>query len=106
MDTKPNTGTISESYSYAIDGEYCSGYKQVNVKVTKWWGKGELFNQAKEVETDNKCYRCTKKNGWRQFDKISKKYIEKRGIGLMIVFTPNTIANSLNNYDRVNLGGW
>ena len=52
-------GTITEKYSYALDGEYSSGSRESDVKVTKWWGKSDpiYYNTPKEVvNKTNKYY--------------------------------------------------
>ena len=100
-------GVMSESYHYAMDGEYCSGYKEHDVKVTARWGKGPNFNKAKEVMTSNNtCFRETTKNGWRKYDKLTKTYYNKSHTGTSFTFIPNSSANNESNYNRVNLGSW
>jgi hypothetical protein len=103
--TRPQFGIIIKNFSYALDGEYSSGRYEYNVKVSQWWGKGGYYNEAKEVITeDNVYYRHSKKYGWRKYDKIRKRF-EENYIG-NYVFTPNKIANTDNNWSRLNLGGW
>lgn len=106
MADKPISGIISESYHYVIDGEFCSGSKEYNVIVTQWWGKGDYHNKAKEVICGNTCFRNSKMKGWRYYDKHSKKFMEKRGIGLNLNFIPNETSNHSSDYNRVNLGTW
>jgi len=107
MTEKTISGIISESYNFAMDGEFCSGYKEYDVKVTQYWkGVGEYQNMAKEVMYRNTCFRHSKMNGWRYYDKDSKRFIEKRGIGLSLTFIPNEISNHNSEYNRVNLGDW
>jgi len=107
MTSKNSFGVITEYYQYSMDGEFCSGYKEYDVRVTKWWGKGHNFNKAKEVITlNNICFRQTTANGWRKYDKISKTYYNKSYTGTNFTFIPNRNANNQTNYNRVNLGSW
>ena len=100
-------GVMCESYRFAIDGEFCSGYKEFDVIVTNYWKTGTLKNQPKEVKTSNeKYYRYTKQNGWRQYDMYSKKYYDKRGTSTMYSFKPNINSDYTKNYNKVNLGSW
>jgi hypothetical protein len=100
-------GTITKSYQFAMDGEFSSGYNELDVIVTEYWKTGELKNTAKEVKTPNGTYyRCTKQNGWRQYNKESKSFRENRYTGTYISFIPGTTANKDNRWNKVNLGSW
>ena len=103
---KPTYGVISESYHFAMDGEFCSGYSEENVVVTKYWGKGSLENYPKELTTSNgTIYRHTRKNGWRQYYKISNKFKTYTGLGSTRSFVPNK-KKEHQNWNKVNLGNW
>ena len=104
---KPTKGIIQESYHYAIDGEFCSGYKEHNVIVTEWWKTGDLKNKAKELKTfNNNYYRHTKLNGWREYYKDCKQFKEKRYTGTSLYFVPEIQADTSKEYNKVNLGDW
>ena len=104
---KPIIGVIKESYRFCIDGEYCSGYREYGVKVTEYWKTGKLKNTAKEVITNNNIYyRYTKQNGWRQYDKIYKKFRVKNYTGSSLDFEPNIEEDKSKTYYKVNLGHW
>ena len=100
-------GTINESYHYSMDGEYISGYNEINVIVTDIWKSGENKGQAKEVKTNNNLYyRQTTQNGWRKYCKTYKTFTPKKYTGSSINFTPNRLAEETNNYSRINLGSY
>jgi hypothetical protein len=104
---KPIYGTISKYYHFAMDGEYSSGYNEINVEVTEWWKSGATKNEAKEVKTEhNVYYRHTKANGWREYCKPYKTFTNKNYTGSIINFTPNRKAETQYQYTRVNLGDW
>ena len=104
---KPTNGIIQESYSYSMDGEYSSGYNEYEVSVSDWWNTGNLKNTAKEVKTVNDLYyRHTKQNGWRKYDKFSKKFRDKHFTGTSINFVPSIQVDTSKTFNKVNLGGW
>ena len=107
----PNFGVITESYHYAMDGEYCSGYKEHNVTVTEYYKTGEFKGLPKEVKTNsNRYYKFTKKNGWRQYYKNEQnpayRYKENKYTGTTMSFIPNINANYSREFNKVNLGDW
>lgn len=104
--SKPTNGVVSESYHYAIDGEYYSGYIEYNVVVTDWWKTGDKKNTAKEVRVGTRYYRETVTNGWRVYYKEEKTYKSNRYTGTQIVFTPNITTSGDDNWNNVNLGSW
>lgn len=111
MSDKPTYGIITESYHYAIDGEFCSGYKEHNVKVTEYYKTGELKDYPKEVKTAiNRYYKFTKKYGWREFYKNepnpAHRYKNNTYTGTTMSFIPNVNTDYSKEYNRVNLGSW
>ena len=104
---KITKGIIQDSYHFTMDGEYCSGYKEYNVEVTEWWKTGALKNIPKEVKTsDNKFFRHTKQNGWREYYKEYKSFKVKRYTGTILNFIPYINTNNSYDYTKVNLGDW
>jgi hypothetical protein len=102
-------GIICETYQYSLDGEYSSGYNEIDVEITEYWKTGELKNTAKEVRVKNKniYYRMTKAYGWRVYYKLDKRFDNKnKYIGGYTTFIPNTRAKPSNNYSNINLGSW
>ena len=100
-------GIIFETYQYSLDGEYSSGYNEVDVGITDYWKTGELKNTAKEVKVKNKnlYYRMTKTYGWRKYNKLDKIFNNKnKYIGGYTTFRPNIQSKPSSNYNNVNLG--
>ena len=111
MSDKPKYGIITESYHFALDGEFCSGYREHNVTVYEYYKTGDLKDFPKEVKTAiNRIYKFTKKNGWREFDKNEKnprlRYKNNTYTNTIINFIPNQSTDYSNEYHRVNLGQW
>ena len=103
--TKISYGIIVDRYSFAIDGEYCSGTREYDVKVTDYWSKTnkDFSNSPKEVVSENNVYyRQTKLNGWRKYNKDIKKFEEYYIGGYS--FIPNKNANSENNCSKIRFG--
>ena len=67
---------------------------EYQVNVTKWWKKGDYYNKALEVKTDEDQYfRETKKYGWRRYNKLTvPKYNNDKND---INFFPNITKNCL-----------
>jgi len=100
--TKQTFGKIIIRTSYAMDGEYFKSINEYNVIVTNWWGKGEFCNQAKEVKMNDIYYRQTKKNGWREYNKLrTPRYIQNTI--KQITFIPNKYADISNNMSSISL---
>ena len=104
---KPTSGIIQESYTFVMDGEYCSGYNEYKVSVNEWWKTGDIKHTAKEVHTVNNIYyRHTKHNGWRKYNKFTKKFIENRYTGKTIIFVSGIQVDNSKTFNKVNLGSW
>jgi hypothetical protein len=110
MSNKATGGIIKESWHFALDGEYSSGYNEYNVEVVDYWKSGDLKGLAREVKTPGGAvYRMTTKNGWREYYKDAppgRKYKNNGYTGTSLNFVPNEKADSSKNVNRVNLGSW
>ena len=100
--TKPTFGKIIIRTSYAMDGEYFKSLNEYNVLVTEWWGKGDFHNKAKEVQNNEIYYRETKKNGWREYNKLNTPKYNNNTIR-QITFVPNMYADASNNMSSISL---
>jgi hypothetical protein len=80
-----NSGKLCVSYGFSMDGECFSGEYNYDVTVTKRFRKD---NRPREVlREDGVYFRYTKKNGWREYNHLEKKYRDYRGTGTRINFT-------------------
>lgn len=110
--TKIQTGIITISYKFTLDGETSQGYNEYNCIVTQYWSKNnsQYANLPKEVKILSKFgydeyYRQTTKNGWRKYNKLrSPKYENNCYTGKIIKFVPNIKENIENNYNNIFLG--
>jgi len=101
-------GIITESCRYTMDGEHCTGYKEIDVEVTEYWKTGDSKNQPKEVKVkgNDTHYRLTAQSGWRLYHKKEKRFDNKyKYIGGSASFKPNIAASTSKNYFKVTLGG-
>jgi len=68
--------------------------KEIDVKVTQWWGKGDKEYDALEVvssHSENSIYfRETRSKGWRIYNKLTIPKYDKMTENIIIIFIPNS----------------